>query len=250
MATIKFTKSLIRDLPAPDPSGKPTLYWPKIERRPRVSVFCDLCQRQQGWVFQRNLANGKSRRITLGPVAGLTPEQAWALAAPMLTAMLGGQDPRHAPRRQMASMTVAEVLEDYLGASSNLVPTVKMYRFAAKHLDPLLNRALREITADDLERRFRAITADVSARRAKGEIRGGVKAGKATANAALRLLGSRPGSSRPSATAVSAPTRCAADAFDANGTTLTVGRDTSRPTGSPRSTLQRKCCRLISSATW
>jgi len=66
-----------------------------------------------------------------------------------------------------------------------------MYRFAAKHLDPLLNRALREITADDLERRFRAITADVSARRAKGDIRGGVNvAGKATANAALRLLGS------------------------------------------------------------
>ena len=194
MPTIKFSKSVIRELPAPDPSGKPTLYWPEDrDATPGLGILVSGVSASKSWVFQRNLANGKSRRITLGPVAGLTPEQAWQLAAPILTAILHGHDPKQTvAQRQMASMTVAEVLEHYLVASSNLAPaTVRIYRFAARHLGPpLLNRALREITADDVERRFRAIAAEVAARRANGDITGGVNvSGKATANTALRLLG-------------------------------------------------------------
>ena len=121
MPIIKFTKSVIRELPAPDPSGKPTLYWPEDrEATPGLGILVSDRSSSKTWVFQRDLANGKTRRIALGPVAGLTREQAWELAVPMLTAILQGRDPKQtAPQRQMASMTVAEVLEAYLGASSN-----------------------------------------------------------------------------------------------------------------------------------
>src|SRR5271166_1540639 len=194
MPTMKFTKSAIKELPAPDPSGKQTLYWPEDRAaNPGLGILVSGTSDSKSWVFQRNLSNGKARRITLGPVAGLTLEQAWDLAAPMLTSILQGQDPKQTvPQRAMAAMTVAEVLDAYLVASSNLRPkTEQMYRASAKHLGPLLDRAMRDISADEVAGRFRAITSEVLARRERGEIRGGANVtGKAIANSAMRLFGS------------------------------------------------------------
>ena len=110
-----------------------------------------------------------------------------------VAAIIQGRDPKQTqPQRQLAGMTVAQILEAFLADNSNLRPaTIRMYRFASKHLGPLLDRALREITPDMLEQRFRAIEQDVAARRAAGMIVGGTAVtGKATSNAAVRLLGS------------------------------------------------------------
>jgi hypothetical protein len=69
-------------------------------------------------VVQGNLPSGKSRRIKLGPVAQLTVEEAWAEAKPKLTALPQGRDPKLiVPQRQLANMTLAEILEDYIAAS-------------------------------------------------------------------------------------------------------------------------------------
>ena len=147
----------------------------------------------KSWVCQGNLPSGKARRITLGPVAVLSIEQAWEEAKPKLAALLQGRDPKvTVPQRKMAGMTTAEVLEDYLNDNSNLRPsTIRMYRGSSKHLGPLLNRAMRDITAEQVERQFRSIEQDVVARREAGRIKGGVAiTGKAISNCTMRLFGS------------------------------------------------------------
>jgi integrase len=192
MPTIKMTKGAVAALPAPDPSGKQQLYWSEGNGTPGLGILVSGVSTSKSWVAQGNV-NGKARRITLGPVALLSIQQAWEMAKPKLASMLDGRDPRlTVQQRVMANMTVAEVFEAYLETSSNLKPaTVRMYRACAKHLSPLLKRAMREISPEEVERQFRHITADVVARRQAGKIVGGAKVeGRAIANCALRLLGS------------------------------------------------------------
>ena len=192
MATMKFTKSAIEKLSAPDPSGKQTIYWAEGTATPGLGILVSGTSTSKSWVCQANL-HGRARRITLGPVAVLGLEEAWEEAKPKLAAMLKGEDPKlTVPQRKLAAMTVSDVLDDYLKASSNLRPTTTaMYKAAAKHFGPLLNRTMRDISADEAERQFQAITADVAARRERGEIQGGVNVtGRAIANNAMRLFGS------------------------------------------------------------
>ena len=193
LATMKMTASKVRDLPAPDPSGRQTLYWSEGTATPGLGILVSGVSATKSWVCQGNLPSGKARRITLGPVAVLSVEEAWAEAKPKLAAILQGRDPKMTvPQRQLAHMTVAEVLETYLASNSNLRPaTVRLYRSASKHLGDLLDRAMRDISTEQVERQFRGIEHDVVARRDQGQTRGGVDVtGKATANFTLRLFGS------------------------------------------------------------
>ena len=193
MATMEFTKRAIEALPAPDPSGKQTLYWAEGTATPGLGILVSGVTATKTWVCQANMPNGKSRRIKVGPVAVFSLEKAWEEAAPKVAAIIQGRDPKlTAPQKQMAGMTTAQVLEDYLKANSNLrSSTISIYKGAAKHLGPLLDHAMRDITPEMVEQRFRAIEQDVVARREAGKIRGGTAVtGKAIANVALRLLGS------------------------------------------------------------
>src|SRR6516165_9296802 len=135
MPTIKLTKSSVAALAAPDPTGKQMLYWSEGHSTPGLGILVSGVSTSKSWVAQGNV-NGKARRITLGPVALLSIQQAWEMAKPKLASMLDGRDPRlTVQQRVMANMTVAEVFEAYLETSSNLKPaTVRMYRACAKHL--------------------------------------------------------------------------------------------------------------------
>jgi hypothetical protein len=80
------------------------------------------------------------------------------MARPKFAAMHQGRDPKlTVPQRQLASMTVAQVLEDYLETASKLRPTtVRNHRATAKHFGPLLNRIMRDISPEEFDRQFRA----------------------------------------------------------------------------------------------
>jgi integrase len=193
LPTMKMTRGAVQALAAPDPSKKQTLYWAEGTATPGLGILVSGVSPSKSWVCQGQLPNGKARRITLGPVSVLSTAQAWEEARPKLAALLQGKDPKLSqPQRQLAGMTVAQILEAFLTDNSNLRPaTVRLYRGAAKHLGPLLDRSMRDISAEMVEQRFRSIEHDVATRRANGQIKGGVSvAGKATANVALRLLGS------------------------------------------------------------
>jgi integrase len=88
-------------------------------------------------------------------------------------------------------VVLSAVLDDYLATNSNLRPrSIALYRaIAARHLAPWLSLPLREISAEMVETRFRAITAGIAARAAAGQIKGGVAVdGRTSANTALRLF--------------------------------------------------------------
>jgi integrase len=189
---MRFTKRSIDALVAPDPSGRQTLYWSEDRAMLGLGIVVSGVSPSKSWICQGNV-NGKAVRITLGPVAQLTIDEAWEMARPKLAAMLQGSNPKlGVVRRQLSNMTVGEVFEEYLTASPNLKPaTVGHYRSSSKHLGPLLSRVMREISADEVERQFRHITSDVVARREAGKIRGGANVqGKGIANSAMRLFGS------------------------------------------------------------
>jgi integrase len=192
MPHVKMTKTAIDRLAAPDPSGRPTLYWADGNATPGLGVLVSGVSANKSWVCQASLPNGKARRVTIGPVATFTPDEAWAEARPKLADILSGRDPRQsADQKALATMTLGQVLDHYLEAKSKLsTNTREMYRgLASRHLAPLMKKTLREITSDVVQKRFRAITGDVAGRREAGAIRGGVNVdGRASANASLRLL--------------------------------------------------------------
>jgi integrase len=191
MAKIKLTVRNVDRLAAPDPSRRQQIYWAESGYT-GLGILVSGVSATKTWVCQAKLKSGKTRRLTIGRADVLTIEQAWEDARAKLAEIYRGIDPKvSAAQRKRAAMTVAEVLEDYIKTSSNLAPkTLELHRYTARvHLAPLLSRTLREIGADEVAQRFRAITQDVATRRAAGKIKGGVNVeGRATANNALRLL--------------------------------------------------------------
>ncbi|CEF48887.1 unnamed protein product [uncultured bacterium] len=189
MPTTKLTKDAVKDLKAPDPSGKQVLWWDPEKRG--LGVLCSGISESKSWVVQANL-NGRARRITLAPVHVLDPKQAWERAQPVLADLYAGKDPKAERKRQAkASVTVAAVLEAYCTQPRLSARTVASYRASAtKYLAPWLDRPLRSITGDDVEVRFAAISSDVAQRKAAGQSKGGVNVtGAATSNLALQLFG-------------------------------------------------------------
>jgi integrase len=191
MATIKLTKRAVEGLRAPDPSGRQSLFWATGEYT-GLGILVSGVAATKSWVVQGKLKSGQTRRLTIGPVAVFTIEEAWEQAREKLAEIYRGGDPKASARqRARGAVTLAAVLDAYLAANSNLSPkSIADYRAtAARHLAPWLGLPLREITAEMVEARFRAITEDVAARAAAGQIRGGVAVdGRVSANNALRLF--------------------------------------------------------------
>jgi hypothetical protein len=89
--SIRLTATSARALKAPDPSGKPTLYWDAIIKGFGVLVSGKTATRS--FIVQRDLGRGKSRRITLGPVGLISSEDARKQATEQLLKMRSGIDP-------------------------------------------------------------------------------------------------------------------------------------------------------------
>src|SRR5215831_7126236 len=70
-------------------------------------------------------ADGRTRRVTLGPVSRLMPDEARKAARKVLARATLGEDPQEekAARRARAERTFAKVVEAYIFATSHLRPT-------------------------------------------------------------------------------------------------------------------------------
>jgi integrase len=192
MAMIKLTQKAVKGLAAPDPSGKQTLYWSDRKDHTGFGILVSGTTPAKSWVAQAKLKTGKARRLTIGPVSVFSIDEAWEQARTKLAEIYAGSDPKVTARqRRRATATLSTVLEDYLAANSNLSERSRAgYRnTAARHLAPWLSLPLREISAEMVEARFRAITADIAERAAAGKIKGGVSVdGRTSANNALQLF--------------------------------------------------------------
>lgn len=145
------------------------------------------------YIVQYRTAEGRTRRLALGKVGTLTPDEARILARDKLVAATKGADPsaeRHAAR---ASMTVAELCDLYLAQAA---PRIKASTLAMdrsridRHVRPLLGRrTVRGLTPEDVEKMQLDIAAGKTARK-RGDRRGGVTTGgKGVAARTVGMLG-------------------------------------------------------------
>jgi integrase len=109
-------------------------------------------------------ADGRTRRVTLGPVERLTPDQARRGARKVLARASLGEDPQgeKAARRAQAERTFAKVVEAYLAArEGELRPEsrrlVRLY-LEGPYFRPLHASAIGAITRADIAARLSAIT--------------------------------------------------------------------------------------------
>ncbi|HEV7252679.1 MAG TPA: site-specific integrase [Mesorhizobium sp.] len=150
------------------------------------------------YIIQYRNSFGRSRRMTLGSLHVLTPEQARGLARDKLGAVCKGEDPADERKATRTAPTVSDVCTWYLteAESGRLLgrrrkpiasSTLALDRSRIEsHVKPLIgNRALRGLTVADLERFQADIIAGKTTKPRSG--RGGVTTGGA--GVAGRTLG-------------------------------------------------------------
>jgi integrase len=187
MPTMKMTKKNIDALPAPDPSGKQTIYWAEDRDLPGLGILVSGSTTTRSWVVQGKLKDGKTRRVTLDRVSVLDLAQAWEKARPVLANIHSNIDPKAKARKPA---TVREACETYLNNPRLRPKTRKIYRDRVeRHLADWLDLPIASVNPDMVEARFLAISAEVGARREAGGSHGGVRVtGAASANGAMAIF--------------------------------------------------------------
>lgn len=195
-AKLKLTgKAVIDRLPAPDPSGKPRIYWDQDLKG--FGVLCSGKSSTKSYIAQGAI-RGVTVRCTIARVAaweadGHTVKEARKAAAKKLLSIADGVNPKTKPA-ETRNWTLQRALDEYLIARPNLSPNSRAHyrNHAERHLKSWLKRPLRDITPDRLETRYRQIKNEVATRQRRGG-RGGdtsftSEPGACTANATLRTL--------------------------------------------------------------
>jgi len=93
MPRLRLTQRAVDRRPAPDPSGRQVLHWDTELRG--FAVLCSGVSSAKSYVVQRDLPDGRSRRVTIGPCNVLTLDAARRQAEGILAEFFAGRDPKH-----------------------------------------------------------------------------------------------------------------------------------------------------------
>ena len=147
--------------------------------------------------MQYRTDEGATRRLTIGKVRILTPDEARGLARDALCAAARGRDPSGERKTARAAVTFDDLVEAYLGSDAwtKKSPSTKAVDLGRidRHLRPLLGkRAILSIARPDMVKVFRDITdgrtaADMPSGKKQGRIR--ATGGEETARRTLGLAG-------------------------------------------------------------
>jgi integrase len=189
----RITKRVV-DLLRPDPRGRDLFRWDAGDGALKGFGIRVKPSGAKSYFVQYRNSEGRTRRLVLGRVGELTPDQARELASDRLKQVRLGRDPsaeRHAAR---SSITVSEICELYLAdAKGRIKPsTLALDRSRIEcHVKPLIGRrAVSGLTQRDIERVQADIAAGKTAKPRKEKGRSGVSAGgRAVAARTVGMLG-------------------------------------------------------------
>jgi integrase len=186
----KITKRLVDTL-RPDPTGKDVFRWDAGDGALKGFGIRMKPSGAASYFVQYRNKEGRTRRLVVGRVGTLTPDEARNLAGDALKAATKGGDPsadRHAVR---GAITVSDLCDLYLADAKNRIKasTLAMDKSRIEtHVRPLIGRfTVRSLTTADIERMKAGIIGGKTAKPRKKEGRGGVATGGAAA--ASRTLG-------------------------------------------------------------
>lgn len=148
------------------------------------------------WLVQYRNAEGRTRRLAIGKVGTVTPDEARRIARGHLTAVAHGKDPSAARHALREAMTVAELCDLYL-KDAKATGRVKASTLAMdksrieRHVKPLLgHRAVRALSPQDLAKFQTDVATGRTARARPEKGRGGkTTGGRGVAGRALGMLG-------------------------------------------------------------
>jgi integrase len=155
----------------------------------------------KSWLIQYRNAHGRSRRLTIGKIGRLTPDQARKEARQKLAAVDRGEDPADLKARARKAITVSQLCDDYLEAEKGRIKASTLAVDKSRierHVKPLLgSKAVASLTPADMEKFLRDVMAGKSvkptpkpagdkAKRARGGVATG---GPAVASRTLGMLG-------------------------------------------------------------
>lgn len=169
----RLTKRFVDSL-KPDPNGKEITYWDESLRGFGLRI------RPTGgaaWIAMYRTHEGRLRKLTLGRLGALTPDEARKEARQKLAEADRGGDPAGDKAAARKAMTVTELCDWYLKESKvRLKPSTHANDESRIecHVKPLIgNRSVARLTTGDLEKMQAEIAAGKTAKMKKRVDRGG-----------------------------------------------------------------------------
>jgi len=186
----KLTKRVVDSI-RPDPAGRTDIFaWDSELRGFGVRMKPSGAA---AYIVQYRTAEGRTRRLAIGKLGTLTPDEARTLARDKLVAAAKGSDPSAERHAAKAAMTVAELCDLYL---SEGVARIKASTLAAdrsrieRHVKPLLGRrSVRSLTSEDIEKMQLDIAVGKTARPRTAGRGGRTEGGKGVAARSVGMLG-------------------------------------------------------------
>ncbi len=186
----KITKAM---LDAEKPGDKDRIVWDDSITGFGVKIFSS---GTKSFIFDYRSAEQQKRRVTIGKLSdALTPDQARKRALELYRQTLNGGDPMGEKRALRESITVNDLLNDYLDSeafASKAESTRKVDKGRIeRHIRPLIGKEFaHKVTTEAVKRMHRAIVEGKTAKRIKTTTRGlaRVTGGSGTADKAVLLL--------------------------------------------------------------
>jgi integrase len=185
----KITKRVV-DALRPDGGGAEVFKWDTEMRGFGVRI---MPSGTASYFVQYRTPEGRTRRMTIGRVGTLTPDEARKLAREKLGYVASGGDPSTERRAVRKAMTVSELCDRYIKDAKGRVKdsTLAMDKSRIEsHVKPLIGKlSVRGLTATDIERLKVDIIAGKTAKPRKNGRGGIVTGGRGVAARTLGMLG-------------------------------------------------------------